>query len=45
MANNHTFEEQIRKLISETQDELNRIDEQLQSLQKQRADLAEELHS
>lgn len=43
--NNHTFEEQIRKLISETQDELNKIDEQLKSLEKQRLDLAEELHS
>ena len=45
MINNHIFEEQIRKLISETQDELNKIDEQLKSLEKQRLDLAEELHS
>jgi septal ring factor EnvC (AmiA/AmiB activator) len=43
--NNHIFEEQIRKLISETQDELHRIDEQLKALEKQRLDLAEELHS
>jgi predicted nuclease with TOPRIM domain len=45
MVNNHIFEEQIRKLISETQDELNKIEEQLKSLEKQRSDLAEELHS
>jgi len=45
MANNHIFEEQLRKLISETQDELNKIDEQLQSLEKQRLELVEELHS
>lgn len=45
MTNNHIFEEQLRKLISETQDELNKTDEQLQSLEKKRADLVEELHS
>ena len=45
MVVNHSFEEQLRKLISETQDELNKIDEQLKSLEKQRLELAEELHS
>lgn len=45
MVNNHMFEEQLRKLISETQDELNDIDEQMKSLAKRRFALAEELQS
>jgi septation ring formation regulator EzrA len=45
MVNNHSFEEQLRKLISETQDELNKKNEQLQSLEKDRLALTEELHS
>jgi phosphomevalonate kinase len=45
MVNNHTFEEQLRKLISETQDELNEIDGQLKSLGNRRLALTEELQS
>ncbi len=29
MVINHSFEEQLRKLISEAQDELNKVDSQL----------------
>lgn len=45
MVNNHTFEEQLRKLISETQDELNEIDAQIKSLTSRRTALTEELQS
>jgi septal ring factor EnvC (AmiA/AmiB activator) len=45
MVSNHTFEEQLRKLISETQDELNGVHAQLQSLEERRLALAEELKS
>lgn len=45
MINNHIFEEQLRKLISETQDELNEVDAQFKSLESRRLALAEELQS
>jgi hypothetical protein len=45
MVINHSFEEQLRKLISATQDELNEVDTQFKSLESQRLALAEELHS
>jgi hypothetical protein len=45
MVNNLTFEEQLRKLISATQDELNGIDEQMKSLASRRTVLTEELQS
>lgn len=45
MIINHSFEEQLRKLISEAQDELSEIDTQLKSLQDHRLGIAEELHS
>jgi predicted nuclease with TOPRIM domain len=45
MVINHGFEEQLRKLISETQDELNKVETQLKSIESRRVGLAEELHS
>jgi septal ring factor EnvC (AmiA/AmiB activator) len=45
MVTNISFEEQLRKLISESQDELNKIESQIKTLQDQQASLAEELHS
>ena len=45
MVINHGFEEQLRKLISETQDELYEVDAQFKSLESRRLALAEELHS
>jgi hypothetical protein len=45
MVTSHTFEEQLRKLISETQDELNDIDAQRESLEKRRLAVVEELQS
>lgn len=45
MVINQAFEEQMRKLISETQDELNNIEAQVKSLENRRLELAEELHS
>lgn len=45
MVINHSFEEQLRKLISETQDELNEVDRRVKDLENQRSALAEELHS
>jgi DNA repair exonuclease SbcCD ATPase subunit len=45
MVNNHMFEEQLRKLISDTQDELNGVDAQLKSLENRRLTLVEELQS
>lgn len=45
MVSNNIFEEQLRKLISETQDELNAIDAQLKSLESRRFTLTKELQS
>jgi hypothetical protein len=45
MVNNHSFEEQLRKLISETQDELNEIDAQRKVLESRRLAVVEELQS
>jgi predicted nuclease with TOPRIM domain len=39
------FEEQLRKLISETQDELNKVDEQLKSFENMKMALSDELQS
>ena len=45
MVINHNFEEQLRKLVSETQDELNEVDTEIKALENRRLALAEELHS
>ncbi len=45
MVINNGFEEQLRKLISETQDELNKINNQIKNLEERKAALAEELNS
>lgn len=45
MVINHSFEDQLRKLISETQDELIEVDGRIKDLGNQRTSLAEELHS
>jgi len=45
MVINNGFEEQIRKLISETQDELNKVSIQKKTLEERETALAEELNS
>ncbi|MBA7478867.1 hypothetical protein ES707_14295 [subsurface metagenome] len=45
MVSNHTFEEQLRKLISETQDEFNDANAQIKSWVSRRGVLMEELQS
>lgn len=45
MVTDHGFEQQLRKLISETQDELNKIETQIKLMENQRVSLVEELHS
>ena len=45
MVINNGFEEQLRKLISETQDELNEINNQIKNLEERKAILFEELNS
>lgn len=45
MINNDNFEEQLRRLIAETKDELNKIDIQINKLAVQKIPLSEELES
>jgi flagellar biosynthesis chaperone FliJ len=45
MVINNNFEEQLRKLISEAQDELNKTDEQLKSMENKKLALTDELQS
>jgi septal ring factor EnvC (AmiA/AmiB activator) len=45
MVTNNGFEEQLRKLISETQDEINKVEEQLKNYENKRLALNEELQS
>jgi len=45
MVVNNGFEEQLRKLMSETQDELNRINIQIENLEERKTALSNELHS
>ena len=45
MISNSNFEEQLRKLIAEAKDELNKIDNQIRNLEVQKAPLSEELRS
>jgi len=45
MVTNNGFEEQLRKLISEVQDELNRTSEELTILENKKASLTDDLQS
>lgn len=45
MVINNNFEEQLRKLISEAQDELNRVGIQIRNLEERQTELSEELTS
>ena len=45
MLNSNDFEAQLRKLISETQDELNKTNEQLKAIEEKRTSLNDELQS
>ncbi|MFC1917516.1 hypothetical protein ACFLXH_02560 [Chloroflexota bacterium] len=45
MVINNSFEEQLRKLLSETQDELNKINTQIKNLEERKDALSEELRS
>lgn len=45
MVINNGFEEQLRKLVSETQDELNEINNQIKTLEEHKTALSEELRS
>jgi len=45
MVTNNSFEEQLRKLISEAQDELNKADEQLKAVENKKLALSDELQS